>query len=213
MIDQFPSPQGMSDPGIGVAQDVGAVNQPPEIIQVWEEGQDGETHVTLDIPGLDDDKLDDFGASFGATRSPADEENGWPAELVAGTLNVAERLRGLGHGMRLVRAMGFIGVNTGCETVLVDFSHPSSVKHFYTAFGSDRVTLLEPDGEPATFGRDEAIALLNVRRANHADPNGKVNLMKMSPIKGRVDLRGLDVTGWEEPRVVAPEDASWNQES
>ena len=180
---------------------------------VWE-NEDGNvfpTLLTLYIPEVD---AVGRGASFGAELVDyEDEEMG--KILRAGTLGVDEKLRGAGYGERLVRALGYIGVEQDCDEIEVDFSHPASLKHFMNVYGPNRIELYD-DNKKVLWTAQETITEINIRRASRAkvitaDGNSHVNLAKVG-ISAGIDLKGLDTTGWEAPIIQDAAQAPWNTE-
>lgn len=125
------------------------------------------------------------------------EDDEPPVKIMeAGTVLIPRELEGHKLGEKLVRALVYEAVRSGCEEIKVDFKHLASFKAFLGITGFDKMTFSDK------FGVSNLTEEQMLERITGDQPKGyRPKLMNVRSTEASIDIKGLDISAWEAPEV------------
>jgi hypothetical protein len=134
------------------------------------------------------------GTGFTGNFLVRDEEGYTPNFVRAGWVNVAPELRRKHLGTRLTRSLGAIAQQFGCVRIESHVRSEYSFDILQSIYGADRLQFWRDNDMLNPVSQGEARHVLATAGLQEADPEHR-----SFGLVTRIDLRGLDTTGWEVP--------------
>lgn len=155
--------------------------------------------VDIGMPGVDTFKL-----GYGGDLVIDFEGN---KVMKTSTLVVPEELEGHHLGEKLMRALTYEAVSKECDEIDVDILHPASAKALLEIFGFDRIHFIGESTSDWIPKSEEELLARVARNWGYPKHQGRRRRLRdVASTKAYIDLKGFDISEFEAPVQLEPED-------